>query len=56
MLGSQSSRIAADKLGFDFIGCELDKDYYISGCERYNKECKGQITIKGKTLIQTKLF
>jgi site-specific DNA-methyltransferase (adenine-specific) len=27
-LGSGSSRIAAYDLGFDFYGCELDKDYY----------------------------
>jgi len=27
-LGSGSSAIAADILGFDFVGCELDKDYY----------------------------
>jgi site-specific DNA-methyltransferase (adenine-specific) len=27
-LGSGSSRIAADMEGFDFYGCELDKDYF----------------------------
>lgn len=27
-LGSGSSRIAAYELGFDFVGCELDKDYF----------------------------
>lgn len=27
-LGSGSSRIAAHKLGFDFIGCEIDPTYY----------------------------
>ena len=27
-LGSGSSRIAAHKLGFEFVGCELDKDYF----------------------------
>lgn len=27
-LGSGSSRIAADKMGFDFYACELDKDYF----------------------------
>lgn len=41
MMGSQSSRIAAHKLGFDYTGCELDKDYFASGCKRYEKECLG---------------
>lgn len=27
-LGSGSSRIAAFDLGFEFVGCELDKDYF----------------------------
>ena len=27
-LGSGSSRIAAYNLGFDFVGCEIDKDYF----------------------------
>jgi site-specific DNA-methyltransferase (adenine-specific) len=34
-LGSQSSRIAAYDMGFDFYGCELDKDYFESGCKRF---------------------
>jgi len=34
-LGSQSSRIAAWDLGFDFTGFELDEDYYKAGCERF---------------------
>lgn len=34
-LGSQSSRIAAYKLGFDFWGSELDADYFQQGCERF---------------------
>ncbi len=36
-LGSQSSRIAAYKLGFDFWGYELDEDYFKQGCERFEK-------------------
>ena len=39
MMGSQSSRIAAYKLGFDYVGCELDKEYFDKGCERFNREC-----------------
>ena len=27
-LGSGSSRIACDILGFDFVGCEINKEYY----------------------------
>lgn len=37
-LGSQSSRIAAYKLGFDFWGCELAPDYYREGCDRFKRE------------------
>ena len=39
MMGSQSSRIAAYKLGFDYVGCELDKEYFDKGCERFDREC-----------------
>jgi site-specific DNA-methyltransferase (adenine-specific) len=34
-LGSQSSRLAAYQLGFDFWGSELDADYFQSGNERF---------------------
>src|SRR5690606_12854679 len=34
-MGSQSSRIAAYDMGFDYWGCELDKDYFDSGCKRF---------------------
>jgi site-specific DNA-methyltransferase (adenine-specific) len=40
MMGSQSSRIAAYKLGCDYIGCEIDDDYFKKGCERFEFECK----------------
>ena len=33
-LGSMSSVIATNNLGFEMVGCELDEDYYASGCER----------------------
>ncbi len=36
-LGSQSSRIAAYKLGFDFYGTEIDADYFSEGCARFEK-------------------
>lgn len=38
MMGSQSSRIAAHRLGFDYVGCELDKEYYEKGCLRFHSE------------------
>jgi site-specific DNA-methyltransferase (adenine-specific) len=38
MMGSQSSRIAAHRLGFDYVGCELDKEYFDKGCERFKNE------------------
>ena len=57
MMGSQSSRIAAYKLGFDFVGCELDKEYFDKGCERFNRECKGEtITKTGHVIKQMSLF
>lgn len=34
-LGSQSSRIAAYDLGFDFYGWEIDEDYFADGCKRF---------------------
>ena len=57
MMGSQSSRIAAYKMGFDYVGCELDKEYFDKGCERFNRECKGEIRqANGQTVVQTSLF
>ena len=34
-MGSQSSRIASYEGGFDYWGCELDKDYFDAGCKRF---------------------
>jgi site-specific DNA-methyltransferase (adenine-specific) len=36
-LGSGSSAIPAHNLGFDFVGTELDKDYYEAALARFNK-------------------
>ena len=33
-LGSGSSAIAANNFGFEFVGCELDKDYFDSAVKR----------------------
>ena len=34
-LGSGSSAIAAHNMGFDFVGTELDTDYYKAACKRF---------------------
>ena len=57
MMGSQSSRIAAYKMGFDYVGCELDKEYFAKGCERFDRECRGLVKAEnGKTYQQTSIF
>lgn len=57
MMGSQSSRIAAYKLGFDYVGCELDEEYFIKGCERFASECLGETKLSnGQTVTQQSLF
>ena len=43
-LGSGSSAIAAHQMGFDFVGCEIDKDYYEAACKRF-KEQTAQLDI-----------
>ena len=56
MMGSQSSRIAANRLGFDYVGCEIDKEYFDKGCERFEKQCHGIIKMNnGDTITQTQL-
>lgn len=37
-LGSGSSAIAAHYFGCDFVGCEIDSDYYKAAKERFDKE------------------
>jgi site-specific DNA-methyltransferase (adenine-specific) len=39
-LGSGSSAIAAHYFGVDFVGCELDQDYYEAACDRFDNETK----------------
>lgn len=41
-LGSGSSAIAAHYGGFEFVGCELDEDYYKAACDRFNESTKQQ--------------
>ena len=52
MMGSQSSRIAAHRLGFDYVGCELDKEYFEKGCNRFKNECQ---TIKKENMEISKI-
>jgi site-specific DNA-methyltransferase (adenine-specific) len=39
-LGSGSSAIAANNLGFDFVGMELDADYFAAACKRIEQARK----------------
>ena len=41
-LGSASSAIAAYRLGLDFVGCEIDTDYYAAAAERFENETRQQ--------------
>lgn len=56
-LGSQSSRIAAYRLGFDFIGCEIDEHFFNEGEKRFRKECFGETVLAdGRIVTQKTLF
>lgn len=37
-LGSGSSAIAANDMNFDFVGCELDEEYYHAAAKRFNEQ------------------
>ena len=39
-LGSGSSAIACNNLGFEMVGCELDEDYYRAACARVEQATK----------------
>ena len=41
-LGSGSSAIAAYDGGFDFVGCEIDKDYFDAAKKRFDIHCMQQ--------------
>jgi site-specific DNA-methyltransferase (adenine-specific) len=57
-MGSQSSRIAAYQMGFDFWGCEIDPEYFEQGCKRFEKEASQQALFTPETTTeeQNKLF
>lgn len=50
-MGSQSSRIAAYQMGFDYYGWELDKEYFDDGNKRFNNY-KNQLTLFSPQNIQ----
>lgn len=41
-VGSGSIRIACHDMGFDFVGCEIDKDYWEAQEERYTQHAQQQ--------------
>ena len=45
MMGSQSSRIAAWDMGFDYVGCERDADYFKDGEARFKKHVANKTTL-----------
>jgi site-specific DNA-methyltransferase (adenine-specific) len=55
-LGSGSSRIAAYKLGFDFTGYEIDKDYYEDAEKRFQKEINGIQEVGKEKHIQKSIW
>jgi site-specific DNA-methyltransferase (adenine-specific) len=59
MMGSQSSRIAAHDLGFDYWGCEKDVEYYVDGEARFQEHIKKPLLFAPKQMYdfkQTELF
>ena len=57
MMGSQSSRIAAYKMGYDYWGCEMDKIFFETGSARFERECLGIEKVdEGITMTQLRLF
>lgn len=55
-LGSGSSRIAAYKMGFDFCGCEIDREYFEAGERRFRAECLDEIITPKGVVKQKSLF
>jgi len=54
-VGSGSSRIACYDMGFDFIGCELDADYWDAQEKRY-KDYTSQIDLFGGAELQKNIY
>jgi len=51
-LGSGSSRIAAHDMGFDFVGYEIDKDYFDAQELRFNNHIQQQSLFNPKEMYQ----
>lgn len=51
-LGSGSSAIAAHNLGFDFTGCELDRDYYDAAVKRFNAHAAQQSLFTAPEIVK----
>ena len=49
-VGSGSIRIACHDMGFDFEGCEIDKDYWEAQEERYNQHAMQQDLFSGEDI------
>lgn len=43
-------------MGLDFIGCEIDPEYYSAQEERFKQECMGVTHIGDKIITQYNLF
>ena len=59
MMGSQSSRIAAWDMGFDYYGCEKDGGYFRDGCARFEAHIKKPVLFAPEQMYnfeQAKLF
>ncbi len=55
-LGSGNSRIVAYKMGFNFIGYEIDSVYYHDSIDYFNRECLNINKIKNINYKQESLF
>lgn len=56
MAGSGSSRVACHKMGFEYVGCEIDKQFYDDSVVWFNEECLGEKKVGDKILVQLEMF
>lgn len=55
-MGSQSSRIAAYLMGYDYTGYEIDPWYFQKGEERFQRECHGIMKDrKGREVVYSQM-
>jgi len=52
-LGSGSSAIAANNLGFEFVGMELDADYFKAACKRVKQATAQDTLFAAAPMVQT---